>query len=298
MKTLRDSRRLRGKLLPTAMLCVAAAVMMTAAAYALNPGAPLPPPLKAGVKSVTILNLPSLKVVARGNSLDGHKAVKGRIVMPKASGRHGGLKAIAFPSISTLIRMGGGVIQVKAVGLKAVAVMPGRPASIKVKLTYVGGRSSPKAVVVELRTGGAPAASRGSSGIVELSYLFISDSHVNHALLPKGIKAYYVRKPIVVTVGGRPFVKGYKVVKGYYVRCGALIRYSRRFVVIARNSSVTVTAYVSIPKYVTGGTYKVTLTGVKVVRVVGHAGMPVVVEPYSIPVKVVTPKLFAPRGRW
>jgi len=176
--------------------------------------------------------------------------------------------------------------------------MPGRPTPIKVRITYIGGKSSPKAVVVELRTGGAPAASRGSSGIVELSYVFIPDAHVNHALLPKGVKAYYVRRPIVVTVGGRPFVKGFKLVKGYYVRCGALVRYSRRFVTLARNSSVTLTAYIRMPKYVTGGEYRVALTGISVVRVAGHAGMPVVVEPFSIPVKVVTPKLFVPHGRW
>jgi len=66
------------------LLGVAAAVLVAAAAaYAFNLGAPLPPPLKAGVKSVTILNLPSLKVVARGSSLKGVGPVKGRIVMPR-----------------------------------------------------------------------------------------------------------------------------------------------------------------------------------------------------------------------
>ena len=180
----------------------------------------------------------------------GNDSRVGRVVIPKNITGRGVITLIG--STEDALKKGLGAIKVSIVGPQELHVTPGKATVVWVKITYVGGPTSPKEVALEL--GESCSSSRG--------YVFVPLKYVDTRRSPPGMRVYSVNKPVVYrerdASGNIHYLLiGYEKVRGYYIPQYTLFRFSTQHLIIHRNSSVTVKAEVTFPRYVRGGTYSI-----------------------------------------
>jgi len=175
-----------------------------------------------------------------------------KLVIPNNTGR--GVIAM-IGSAEDALRTGLGVVQITAVGPCKIHAIPGKPVTVKIRVTYMGGPSAPATVALSLN---------GKSSLTSVSYVFIPLQNVDPGKVPSGMKPFTVHKPVVYrysTAGSdgtstpHYVIMGYKDVTGYYIPSYDLLSFSTGHVILHRNSSVIIEAKLTIPDYVRSGTY-------------------------------------------
>ena len=173
-----------------------------------------------------------------------------RVVIPKNIVGRGVITLIG--STEDALKKGLGVIKVSIIGSQKLHLIPGKPMTIWVKITYIGGPTSPEKITLNLGKG--CSSSKG--------YIFVPLKYIDIRKLPPGMRMYSTVKPIVYkekdNLGNPHYVLiGYRKVTGYYILQNTLFKFSTQHITIHKNSSVILKVELVFPSYVKGGIYSI-----------------------------------------
>jgi len=135
--------------------------------------------------------------------------------------------AITFDGMGQLVKSGYGAIEVSILkpSEKKLALRPGQEVPVEVKITYLGGSKTPERIVLVL----------GKFQGIE-DFTFAPASYVNEKEVS-------------------PEIKKFKSSLGYNLPMWVFFRFDRNTITIEKNSSVVVTGYLRVPKFIVGGSY-------------------------------------------
>ncbi|WP_297535440.1 hypothetical protein [Thermococcus sp.] len=140
---------------------------------------------------------------------------------------NGTLGAITFDGVRQLVKSGYGAVEVSILkpSEKKLALRPGQEVPVEVKITYLGGSKTPERIVLVLGK---------FQGIGD--FTFAPAGYVNEKEVPPEIKEF--KRPL-----------------GYNLPMWVFFRFDRDTITIEKNSSVIVTGYLRVPKFIVGGSY-------------------------------------------
>ena len=140
---------------------------------------------------------------------------------------NGTLGAITFDGVEQLVTSGYGAIEVSILkpSEKKLALRPGQEVPVEVRIKYLGGSKTPERIVLVLGK---------FQGIGD--FTFAPTGYVNEKEVP-------------------PEIKKFKRSLGYNLPMWVFFRFDRNTITIEKNSSVIVTGYLRVPKFIVGGSY-------------------------------------------